>query len=214
MYITSTTLAVPHLPNLEVAIHMSRIAELEPTTITRRGVAQFLPACLCPVMHSPIEFVHAAKAAGGLETKALMTYLETGKGRLGIVMTRVDRDVAAVMLDLGRLGQLGVVDHAIRNGRLPLMLSTSDGLHQQLVMPLVTGGIVDMLEAGRDAQPMTPVAFVELAGQCIRAMVEPESKAVFDLDVAELKSLSVSICLSLGNVASADGEPSSPGTVH
>lgn len=213
MYKHSTTLPVPHLPNLALTVHLSRLAVLEPMTIARHGVSEQLPSGHCPVMHCSTRFMRAARTTGGLETMSMLATLDGRDTCLGIFMTRSGHDIVAAVVDLGQFAELGAVSQTIRQGRMPLLLSASGGTQQRIVMPTVNGALRDVLVAGRNARAMTQVEFVEQSANAIRGLVEPGAAPLFDLGFRELKTLSMSICL-LDHLDTGVAEPFASGPVH
>lgn len=209
----STTLPVPHLPNLELTVHLSRLAALEPMTISRQGVSERLPAGYCPVMHCSTQFMRAARTSPGLETLAMSATLEGSGSCLGIFMTRSSLEIVAAVVDLGQFAELGGIDQAIRQGRMPLLLSTADGLQQRIVMPAVNGALRDVLVSGRRARAMTRAEFVEQSASAIRGLVEPGAAPMHDLGFRELQTLSMSICL-LDHIDTGGADTFASGAVH
>lgn len=213
MYKHSTTLPVPHLPNLALTVHLSRLAALEPMTITKNGVSERLPASYCPVLHCSTQFMSAARTNEGLETLAMAATIPGTDICLGVLLTRTGNAVVGAVVDLGQFAELGGVDQTIQQGRMPLLLCASGGAQQRIVMPEVNGALRDVLVSGRHARSMTPVEFVERSASAIRGLVEPGAAPMFDLGFRELQTLSMSICL-LDHVDSGDAEPFASGAVH
>jgi hypothetical protein len=210
----TTTLSVSHLPNLTLAVTLSRIAAHEALTVIRNGVSHQLSSGHCPVVHCSKPFLQASRATRSLETMGMTVTRDGSDSRLGIILTRCGGDVVGAVLDLGRLAQIGLVDRALRDGSLPLLLSADGGAQARVVMPVVTGALRDALVAGLGARVMTPLEFVDTAAGAIRGLVRPGAGPARDLGLQELRSLSMSVCLDDGHLSADDVEPFAPGTVH